>query len=80
MEANNSICIGKSFSGQEILHLIVDIIKKAHEIGVTVQVIVSDMGPQNRGFWRLLNIVGNRHSEISNWITHPCNESARLLC
>jgi hypothetical protein len=46
---------------------------------MTVRVVISDMGPQNRGIWGLLNIVANRHSDIRNYTPHPCLKNEKLF-
>jgi hypothetical protein len=55
------------------------VIKKSHEIGLTIRTLKSDMGPQNRGVWRLLNINAHKHSKINNSIPHPCMENEKLF-
>jgi hypothetical protein len=62
---------GNSISSQDLLQKIMAIITKAHEIGLSIRVVISDMSPQNRGFWRLLNVVAGKHSEIKNYTLHP---------
>jgi hypothetical protein len=62
---------GNSISSQDLLQKIMTIITKAHEIGLSIRVVISDMGPQNGEFWRLLNVVAGKHSEIKNYTLHP---------
>jgi hypothetical protein len=62
---------GNSISSQDLLQKIMTIIIKAHEIGLSIRVVISDMGPQNGEFWRLLNVVAGKHSEIKNYTLHP---------
>jgi hypothetical protein len=70
---------GNCFLASEILQRRMTIIEKSHEIGFTVRVIISDMGPQNREIWRLLNIVANRHSDIRSYTPHPCLKNEKLF-
>lgn len=70
---------GTSYNPLEIYERIKQIIYKAHEIGITVRAIVSDMGPQNRSLWKSLNIVAGKHSQINNSVVHPCLPNERLL-
>ncbi|XP_011859223.1 PREDICTED: uncharacterized protein LOC105556731 [Vollenhovia emeryi] len=68
-----------SFCSQEIVQKIITIIQKAHNIGLIIKVIISDMGPLNRSWWKLLNITASKFSKISNSIQHPCNDQDRLF-
>ncbi|CAH1382772.1 unnamed protein product [Tenebrio molitor] len=68
-----------SYNSSEAYERLKGILMKAHEIGITVRAIVSDMGPQNRSLWKLLNIVAGKHNVISNSIPHPCLSNERLL-
>jgi hypothetical protein len=68
----------KSYSADEVLKKLFDYIKRADSVGVTVKSIISDMGPLNRAFWRLLNISANRHGKIVNFCPHPVNNQERL--
>jgi hypothetical protein len=70
---------GNSISSQDLLQKIMAIITKAHEIGLSIRVVISDMGPQNRGFWRLLNVVAGKHSEIKNYTLHPYIPEEKLF-
>jgi hypothetical protein len=66
---------GNSISSQDLLQKIMTIITKAHEI----RVVISDMGPQNGEFWRLLNVVAGKHSEIKNYTLHPYIPEEKLF-
>jgi len=70
---------GNTFCSQEMLEKIIAIIKKAHNIGLTIKVIVSDMGPQNRSWWKNINITAGKFNKINNYIEHPCNKK-EVIC
>jgi N-methylhydantoinase B/oxoprolinase/acetone carboxylase alpha subunit len=70
---------GNSCCSSEVPNRIMTVIKKSHEIGLTIRTLKSDMGPQNRGVWRLLNINAHKHSKINNSIPHPCMENEKLF-
>lgn len=68
----------KSYSANEVLKKVINYIKQADSVGVTVKIIISDMGPLNRAFWRLLHIYANRHERIVNSCPHPLHTQERL--
>ncbi|XP_025160194.1 uncharacterized protein LOC112589802 [Harpegnathos saltator] len=68
-----------SFCANEIVQKITTIIQKAHDIGLTIKVIISDMGALNRIWWKILNITASKFSKINNSIQHPCDDQDRLF-
>ncbi|XP_018378089.1 PREDICTED: uncharacterized protein LOC108770853 [Trachymyrmex cornetzi] len=69
-----------SFCSQQIVQTIIAIIQKAHNIGLKVKVIISDMGAQNRSWWKNMNIIiVNKYSKMNNYIPHPCNNKEKLF-
>ncbi|XP_039305233.1 uncharacterized protein LOC105204311 [Solenopsis invicta] len=68
-----------SFCPQEMTRKILTIIEKAHNIGLIIKVVLSDMGAQNRSWWRLFNITAGKCSQIKNNIQHPCNNEDKLF-
>lgn len=67
-----------SYSADEVLRKLFYYVKRADDVGVTIKTIISDMGPLNRGFWKLLHITANRHEKIVNFCPHPLNNQERL--
>lgn len=68
-----------SFCSQEMFDIIMMIIKKAYNIRIIIKVVISDMGPQNRSWWKKMNIVVGQYSNINNCIQHPCNYEDKLF-
>ncbi|XP_011859791.1 PREDICTED: uncharacterized protein LOC105557210, partial [Vollenhovia emeryi] len=68
-----------SFCPEEMVRKIMTIVEKAHANGIIIKVVLSDMGSQNRSWWRLLNITANKYSKIQNYIQHPCNNEDKLF-
>ena len=73
MEADNSIPLHREFNRWPDLqtNCILDIIKKATDIGLHVIAVTSDMGSANRALWRSFGIVCSRYSQTVNKIPHP---------
>ena len=55
-----------------------DIIKRAHEIGLFVTNITSDMGGSNQAMWSKFGIYVNKYSTPKVRIEHPCDSSRNL--
>ena len=68
-----------SIDPKELHDRLIQIIEKAHNIGITVRPVISDMGPANRSLWKILNIVAGRHTKIQNSIPHPCLPNEKLF-
>lgn len=68
-----------SFCPQEMARKIMTIIEKTHNIGLIIKVVLSDMGAQNRSWWRLFNITAGKFSQIQNYTQHPCNNEDKLF-
>lgn len=69
---------GKSTNGAIYKLLMINYIKKAHEIGLDVHGIVSDMGSANQALWRSFEIIANRFSVTQNRCQHPVNQEQYL--
>ncbi|XP_031335055.1 uncharacterized protein LOC116164931 [Photinus pyralis] len=67
-----------SYSADEVLQKLYYIVRKSHDIGLTITTIISDIGPANRSFWRLLHITAGRHEKVKNYCAHPCDKNERL--
>lgn len=68
-----------SFCSQEIVQIITTIIQKANDIGLKIKVVISDMGPQNRSWWRIMNISVGKYCKINNYAAHSCNNEEKLF-
>lgn len=44
------------------------IVEKAHANGLIIKVVLSDMGPQNRSWWRFFNITEGKFGNIQNYV------------
>ena len=63
---------GNSTDGTVIRPIVLDVIKRAAEIGVHVIAITSDMGSANRAMWRSFNLLTGKHcKQTVNKIPHP---------
>lgn len=68
-----------SFSADQLYSTIIEIIKRCHNIKITIRAVVSDMGGQNQALWRKLGIHAGKHSKIVNSIPHPCLLTEKLF-
>lgn len=67
-----------SFCPHEIVKIIVTIIQKAHDIGLIIKTVISDMRALNRSWWKIFNITGGKWSTVNNYTQHPCNNNDKL--
>ncbi|EFN78912.1 Transposable element P transposase, partial [Harpegnathos saltator] len=70
---------GNSFCSQQIVQIMLAIIQKANDIGLKIKVIISDMGAQNRSWWKIMNITVDKYCKINNYIPHPCDNDEKLF-
>lgn len=64
---------GNSTDGRALKPIVLDILRKASEIGLTVIAVTSDMGSVNRALWGSFNLQTARHCTTVNKIVHPVN-------
>lgn len=69
---------GKSTDGTKFKSILVKYIEKAHEIGLAVRGIVSDMGAANQAMWRSFGINAGRFSIPQNKCPHPLDSTEHL--
>ena len=70
---------GNSVNGEQMKNVVVEIITKSEEIGLYVDSLTHDMGPDNTGMLNAFGIGVNLKSrEITSSIVHPCNPNRRL--
>ena len=70
---------GNSTDGSKMRDIVLEIIRKAHEIGVHVSTITSDMGSANRALQKTFGIVCSKLSVTVNKIPHPCAAGRHLF-
>ena len=67
-----------STDGSKYKELLLDYMKKAHRIGLTIHGIVSDMGAPNQAMWSAFGIYAGKNLVI-NSCEHPVNSELRLF-
>lgn len=61
--------------GEVLKHIIIDIIKRAEDIGLRIMRVTSDMGSSNQAVWRKFGIVSGRCCQTKSNIVHPFDDS-----
>lgn len=64
--------------GAALKSIIIEIIKKAEELGLRLLSVTSDMGGGNQAMWKSFGILSGRHSKTNSSIIHPCDESRQI--
>ena len=64
---------GNSTDGNVFSTIVLDIIKRCHDIGINVAAVTTDMGSSNRAMWEKLGIVCGQKAVTINSFSHPCN-------
>ena len=70
---------GNATDGSQYTPLLLNYINKAHEIGLNVHGIVSDMGSTNQSMWRSFGINAGRFSVPQNKCQHPIDSNRYLF-
>lgn len=70
---------GNSFSVKKVKEVILTILKTVEAIGVTVDIIITDMGGGNLGLWKEFGISVSRYGQYRVCCPHPCNTSKHLF-
>lgn len=70
--------LGNSTDGSCYHSIILTLIKKAHDVGIVVVNVTTDMGAPNRAMWSTFNIHVMRHSPPSVSILHPVLPDRKL--
>jgi len=69
---------GNSVFGSALKPIILNIIREAHEVGLHVVSVTSDMGACNRAMWNSFGISCGRLTKTVNRIPHPCISDKHL--
>ena len=64
---------GNSTDVSVLKPIVLDILRKASEVGLTVIAVTSDTDSVNRAFWRSFNLQTGKHCATVNKIAHPVN-------
>ncbi|KAG0424605.1 hypothetical protein HPB47_028161 [Ixodes persulcatus] len=63
---------GTSSCSAKVKDLTFDLIRKCESTGLTIDAIITDMGPGNQGLWRECGITAIKLGKISVSCEHPC--------
>uniref|UniRef100_A0A224YVC6 p-32 hm n=1 Tax=Rhipicephalus zambeziensis TaxID=60191 RepID=A0A224YVC6_9ACAR len=69
---------GSSFDAQKVKDCLFEVIQCAESAGVTVDAVVTDMGPGNMAIWRLCNIQATKCGKPKVSCPHPCGHKRQL--
>lgn len=69
---------GNFFHAKSVKDFITQIIRDSEKSGLTIDVVVSDMGGGNQALWKLFGIVAGRYSQTKTWYPHPCDAVRKL--
>ncbi|XP_064454615.1 uncharacterized protein LOC135365854 [Ornithodoros turicata] len=69
---------GDSFDPATVRDTMFEIIRLSESIGIRVDAVISDMGGENRAFWRLRSIVASKYGNPNTSCLHPCDKGRRL--
>ena len=69
----------KSTDGRKYQSILLNVIKKAHEVGLWVVAITSDMGSSNQAMWNSFNINAHKYSTVMNKCKHPMDDNKYLF-
>jgi hypothetical protein len=64
--------------GSVFAPIVLEIIKRCHEIGLNIAAITSDMGSANRAMWKKIGIVSGNKAVTVNSFLHPCNPDNKI--
>ncbi|XP_037572111.2 transposable element P transposase [Dermacentor silvarum] len=67
-----------SFDAQQVKECIFEVIRRAEAAGITVNAVVTDMGPGNTAIWRLCGIHASKYGKTQTSCPHPCGNGRRL--
>ena len=69
---------GKSVDGETLKPIVLEILKRAKDIGLHISNVTSDMGSANRALMRSFGIICARDCKVINNIPHPCTNDEIL--
>lgn len=68
-----------SMRGDDLKPIVEEILERAEEIGIRVNLIASDMGSVNGAMWKAFGVcIAGRNSKIINSVPHPCDPFRKL--
>ena len=80
IDGYSHMILGNSTDGKVFCGIILDIIQRAHEIGLFVTNITSDMGSANQAMWKSFGIgVGRDLNPCVYYIPHPVASDRKLF-
>jgi len=68
----------KNQSPQKLLAMISDLIKEAHDAGIMVKVVTTDMASENQALWSLVNVFANRRGH-NCLFQNPAQPSEKIV-
>ncbi|KAL1433490.1 hypothetical protein MTO96_012489 [Rhipicephalus appendiculatus] len=77
-DASIGSIIASSFDAQQVKDCLFEVIQCAESAGVTVDAVVTDMGPGNNAIWRLCNIQATEYGKTKVSCPHPCGHNRQL--
>lgn len=69
---------GNSVFGSVMKPIVINIVNKASEIGLTVLTVTTDMGACNRAMWNSFGINCGRLQKLKTSVQHPSNTKSKL--
>lgn len=69
---------GNSIHAASLKRELVDLIAQCESIGLSIHVVVSDMGSSNQALWKLFGIISGKHSRARTSCRHPCDAQRKL--
>lgn len=67
-----------SFHAPTVRDILFEVVRQSESVGISVDAVISDMGPGNQALWRLCGVSATKHGRPRVSCPHPCG-SDRLL-
>ena len=68
---------GSSVDGALLKPIILDILRSVQDVGISVCIITSDMGPNNQAMWRSFGVSAQREGMVYSSIPHPVEPTGK---